>query len=49
MFIFQITLDRHDAILKLNYCPLPDLPNFSLPSTFKEKYGKKLDIPEVIS
>jgi hypothetical protein len=35
MFILQITLDRHNAILKLNYWPLPDPPNFSLPSTFK--------------
>jgi hypothetical protein len=32
----QITLDRHNAILNLNYCPLPDPPNFSLPSTFKK-------------
>jgi hypothetical protein len=31
----QITLDRHNAILKLNYWPLPNAPNFSLPSTFK--------------
>jgi hypothetical protein len=29
------TLDRHSAIQKLNYCLLPDPPNFSLPSTFK--------------
>jgi hypothetical protein len=37
MFILQISLDRNNAILKLNYCPLPvpDPPNFSLPSTFK--------------
>jgi hypothetical protein len=34
----QITLDRHSARLKLNYCPLPDSPNFSLPSTFKNIY-----------
>jgi hypothetical protein len=31
----QITLDRHNARQKLNYCILPDPPNFSLPSTFK--------------
>ncbi len=34
-FKFQITLDRHNARLKLNYCLLPDPPNFSLLSTFK--------------
>jgi hypothetical protein len=34
-FKSQITLDRHNAILKLNYWPLPDPANFSLPSTFK--------------
>ncbi len=28
---------RHHAILKQNYCPLPDPPNFSLPS-FKATY-----------
>jgi hypothetical protein len=36
MFILQITLDRHNARLKLNYCPLPDPPNFSLPFTVKD-------------
>jgi hypothetical protein len=35
MFILQITLHRHNARLKLNYCPLSDPPNCSLPSTFK--------------
>jgi hypothetical protein len=35
----QITLDRHNAILKLNYWPLPNPPNFSLPSTFKLMLG----------
>jgi hypothetical protein len=32
----QITFDRHNAILNLNYCVLPDPPLFSLPSTFKK-------------
>jgi hypothetical protein len=37
MFKLQITLDRHDARQKLNHWLLPDPPNFSLPSTFKEE------------
>jgi hypothetical protein len=40
-FKSQITLDRHNAILKLNYWPLPDPPNFSLPSTFKQTSARK--------
>jgi hypothetical protein len=32
----KITLDRHSPRQKLNYCFLPDPPNFSLPSTFKD-------------
>jgi hypothetical protein len=35
-FKFQITLDRHNARLKLSYCLFPDPPNFSLLYTFKE-------------
>ncbi len=34
-FELKITLDRHSPRQKLNNCFLPDLPNFSLPSTFK--------------
>ncbi len=34
-FKFKLTLDRHNARLKLIYCLLPDPPRFSLPSTFK--------------
>jgi hypothetical protein len=34
MFKFKITLDRHNAGQKLNYCVHPDPPLFSLPSTF---------------
>jgi hypothetical protein len=37
-FKFKITLDRHNARLKLIYCFLPDPLHFSLPSTF-EKIG----------
>jgi hypothetical protein len=33
-FKFEITLDRHNARLKLIYCFLPDPLHFSLPSTF---------------
>jgi hypothetical protein len=33
-FKLQITLDRHNARQKLNYCLLPDPPLFSLLSTF---------------
>ncbi len=33
---FKLTLDRHNARLKLIYCLLPDPPSFSLPSTFKD-------------
>jgi hypothetical protein len=33
-FKFKTTLHRHNARLKLNYCLLPDSPNFSLLSTF---------------
>jgi hypothetical protein len=29
-----MTLDRHNARLKLNYCLLPESPNFLLLSTF---------------
>jgi hypothetical protein len=36
MFKLQITLDRHNARQKLNYCLLPEPPNFSLLSTFKD-------------
>jgi hypothetical protein len=35
MFKFKITPDRHNAGLKFNGCLPFDLPNFSLPSTFK--------------
>jgi hypothetical protein len=41
MFKLQITLDRHNARQKLNYCLLSDPPLFSLPSTFKV-YASKL-------
>ncbi len=34
-FKFKLTLDGHNARLKLIYCLLPDPPRFSLPSTFK--------------
>jgi hypothetical protein len=35
MFKLQINLDRHNAGLKFSYFLRFDLPNFSLPSTFK--------------
>ncbi len=35
-FNLQINFGRHNAGLKFNYCLRFDLPNFSLPSTFKE-------------
>ncbi len=38
-FIFQITPDRHHARRKLNYCLIPDPPNFSLQFTFKVVSG----------
>jgi hypothetical protein len=36
-FKLQINFDRHNAGLKFIYCLRFDLPNFSLPSTFKDK------------
>jgi hypothetical protein len=39
-FKWQITLDRHNAIPRLNYYVLPDPSNFSLPSTFKGYISK---------
>jgi hypothetical protein len=38
-FKFKLTLDRHNARLKLIYCLLPDPPRFSLPSTFNVSLG----------
>ncbi len=51
MFILQITLDRHNAILKLNYCPLPDPPNFCyhLPLRGLTVYWLVLKDPKIIS
>jgi hypothetical protein len=42
------TLDRHNARQKLNYCLLPDPPNFSLPSTFKGTVADGQKILQVI-
>jgi hypothetical protein len=37
MFKLQISLDRHNAGLKFNYCLRFDPHHFSLPSTYKGK------------
>jgi hypothetical protein len=44
MFKFKITLDRHNAGQKFIGCLPFDLPNFSLPSTFKVNFKAKMYI-----
>jgi hypothetical protein len=44
-FKFKITLDRHNARLKLNYCLLPDPLHFSLPSTFNNDLSNEPGLP----